>query len=379
MIYLDHCATTKPYPEVCRTVAEAMEKDFWNPSAMYKPAKETARLMEEAFALLASDLGCLPEELIQTSCATEASNTVFKGLYARYGSRLNTLIASEADHDATLSTLKYLEQKGARVILLKPLKNGLLDPEDLRQVLDERSLCVSILHVNNETGIVQDTQALIDVIKEKAPQCYIHLDMVQAWGRMPIRLHKMQADFASFSAHKIHGPKGVGLLYKRAKVTPDILIHGGGQQRGWRSGTENWPALAGMAKAAEIQSETYESRKEKTEALSAQMKEGLRELGGIISFPEAVPEIISVSFPGLRGETLLHMLEEKEVYVSTSSACQAGSGAVSHVLKACRMDRRQAEGTLRISLDADNSPAEITEFLRILGEQLEQLKAWKMY
>lgn len=378
MIYLDHCATTKPCPEAVAAVTQAMTEDFWNPSSMYKPARGIARKMEAAFRSLAADLGCEPDELIQTSCATEASNMALKGLYSRYGSRLNTIIASEADHDATLATLKYLGQQGARIILLKPLKNGLLDPDDLAHVLDERSLCVSVLTVNNETGVKQDLAALNEVIRRKAPQCYIHADMVQAWGKCAFQLSKMDIDLASFSAHKIHGPKGVGLLYKRRKVTPDIFIHGGGQQHGWRSGTENWPLLAGMAAASSVQSKTFAARHEKVCRLHERLIRGLQETGAVISFPAAIEAIVSVSWPGLKAETLLHMLEEEEVYVSTSSACQAGSGAVSHVLKACRMDKKQAEGTLRLSLDAENTEDEIDRFLEILGRQLARLKTWGM-
>ena len=263
MIYLDHSATTKPYKEVCDTVCRALREDFWNPASMYRPAAAVAGKMKTAFASLASDLGCEPSELIQTSCATEASNMALKGLFSRYGTRLNTIIATEADHDATLSTLNYLEQHGARIILLKPLKNGLIDPDDLEHVLDERTLCVSLLWVNNETGVVQDLETLCKVIRRKAPECFIHADMVQAWGKIDFSLQDLDVDLASFSAHKIHGPKGTGLLYKRKKVIPDVLIHGGGQQNGWRSGTENWPLLAGMAKASAMQKESFARRKER--------------------------------------------------------------------------------------------------------------------
>lgn len=379
MVYLDHCATTKPYPDVIRAVSDALEEDFWNPASNYKPAKDVSRKMSEAFASLASDLSCEPDELIQTSGATEATNMALKGLFTRYGRRLDTLIASEADHDATLSTLNFLSQQGARVLFLKPLRRGNLDPEDLEQVLDEKTLCVSILWVNNETGTVQDLETLTELIRRKAPQAYIHVDMVQAWGRLDFRLRDLDIDLASFSAHKIHGPKGTGLLYKRRNVMLDPLIHGGGQQNGLRSGTDSWPLLAGMAKASEIQKRTFAERKERVKKLSSEMKAGLKRLGGELNFPEALPEIISVSFPGLRAETLIHMLDDQAVYVSNSSACQAGSKAVSHVLRALSLDKKKAQGTLRISLDASDSEEDVKAALEAIERSLGQLKAWSMY
>lgn len=379
MIYLDHAATTRPYPEVVETVCQAMGEDFWNPSSMYKPSREIARRMKDAMIRLAMGLGCEPDELIQTSCATEATNMALKGLFSRSGRRLNTIIATEADHDATLETLRYLEGQGARVILLKPTREGLIDPEELEKALDEKTLAVSILYVNNETGVCQPLETLTGLIRSKAPQAFIHADMVQAWGKLPLNLKRSGVDLASFSAHKIHGPKGVGLLYKSQKTMPDPLIHGGGQQRGWRSGTENWASLAGMAKASELQFLSFEERKAKVTDLSRKLREGLTELGAVLSFPDALPEITSASFPGLRGETLLHMLEDEEIYVSTSSACQSGSGAISHVLKACRMDKKKAQGTLRISVDAANTAEEIDTFLRVLRLKLDQLKAWQMF
>lgn len=377
MIYLDHCATTRPYSEVVTAVSTATAADFWNPSSMYRPAKALDRRRQAALQSLASLLGCQAEELIQTSCATESTNMALKGLFARYGKRLDRIICCASDHDATLATCDYLATHGADIIRLKPRADGRIDPADLVDALNDRTLLVSILHVNNETGVVQDLETLVPLIREHAPKAFIHGDLVQSWGRIRFSLRRLDLDLASFSAHKIHGPKGVGLLYRKAKVLPDPLIHGGGQQKGWRSGTDNWPLLHGMQIAAEIQAESFVQRKAKVNAHRAYLSKELTKLGAVFNFTDTVAEICSVSFPGLRGETILHMLEEEEIYLSTASACQTGSGKVSHVLQACGVPLDRAQGTLRISLDALNTEAELEYLVQTLKAKLEQLRQWQ--
>lgn len=375
MIYLDHAATTKPYPEVTEAVRAAMAEDFYNPSSLYRPAKAVEKQEQRAFATLAETLGCEPEELVQTSSATEATNHALKGLFSRYGKRLNRIIATASDHDATLSTLTYLAAHGADVVLLTPGRDGLIDPAKLSSALTDKTLAVSLLLVNNESGVVQDFASLIPLIRERAPKAYVHADLVQAWGKMKVNLHALDVDLASFSAHKIHGPKGVGLLYHKKSVLPDPLIHGGGQQKGFRSGTDNWPLLSGMAVAAAGQDATLAERLEKILKSRTYLEIELQKLGGVVNFPGSVPAIMSVAFPGLKGETLVHMLEEQDIYLSTSSACHAGSKA-SHVLRACKVPAEQAAGTLRISLDAENSREELETFVKTLSACIEQLKRW---
>lgn len=376
MIYLDHSATSKMYPEVIDAVHRSMKEDFFNPASLYKSGKDLQRKMDDCFASLANILGCSAKELIQTSGATESINTALKGLYSWHGKRLNRFVALASDHDASLSCLKYLEKKGAEVILLKPNRDGSIPEDQLLESLTDKVLCVSLLYVNNESGILLDINRIVSLIRKHAPQAYIHGDFVQAWGKISFQLDQLDIDLASFSGHKIHGPKGVGLLYVRDGILLDPLIHGGGQQDGRRSGTDNLALLEGITIAAQIQKESFQARKEKVFALHEQLLSGLKELGAVENFPNAIPEIISISFPNLRGETLLHMLEENEIYLSTSSACQSRSARISHVLLACGVDRKQAEGSLRISISAENTEAEIQEFLEVLKQQVQLLNSW---
>ncbi len=376
MIYLDHCATTRAYDEVIDTIAQAMREDYLNPSALYKPAKDIKRKIDEAYNYIAQTLNCQPDELIFTSGATESINMAFKGLFYKYGKRLNKIIATSSDHDSSLDTLKYLKTQGADVVLLNPDENGFIDPAELESHLDDKTLLVSILHVNNETGVIQDTENLVKLIRDKSPDAFIHLDLVQAWGRMLLNLTEMNIDLASFSAHKIHGPKNTGLLYKRTGIFPDALIHGGGQQDAWRSGTEDYPNLAGLAKAVEIQTNNFDSHKEQVKRLREILIPGLENLGAVVNFPDSIEEIVSISFPGQRAETILHMLEYEDVYVATSSACNAKSGEISHVLKAMKMNDEQARGTIRISLDASNTEEEMHETIAIFDKVITQLKDW---
>lgn len=377
MIYLDHAATTKPYPEVLDVMRRSAEEEFFNPASAYKVAKDLGRSMQDAFRSLAEDLSCKPENLVHTSSATEATNHILKGLYGTYGKRLNHFVCLESDHDATLQTCKYLEQTGAKVSYIKPQRNGQILDEDLIQVLNDKTLCVSLLYVNNESGIVLDIDHLSSIIRQFAPNAFIHADLVQAWGKIPLALNQLDIDFASFSAHKIHGPKGSGLLYKRTHKTIDSLIHGGSQQGNWRAGTENLSTLKAMALASKIQCKTFADRKSKVKDYANIVKDTVLNLEGEINFPNSIPEILNVSFPGLRGETILHMLEAKEVYVSTSSACNAKSGTISHVLKACSIPQEVAQGSIRISLDATNTLDEIENFCMILEQEINTLRQWQ--
>ena len=378
MIYLDHAATTKAYPEVIQAMKKAMEEDYFNPASKYKAARAVEKKIKACYKDLAKLFNVKPEELIQTSGSSESTNTVFKGLYQRYHKRLNKIIVSKADHDASIETAKYLEEQGAEVVYLDVDRDGQIDKKQLAQALDENTLLVSILLVNNETGVIQDIDALSKLIRSRAKNAYIHADLTQAWGKLELDLSEMDIDFASFSAHKIHGPKGTGLLYKKEGVYLDPLIHGGGQQDNLRSGTENYPALLGMTIAAKKQAQDFSENRLKVQELNDYLSPKLEALGAIINFKEAVPEILSVSFPNYRAETLLNILEAHDIYLASSSACNAKNADISHVLKASKMDRLQAQGTIRISLDPSNTKDELAKLVEVLDEALETLKAWEV-
>lgn len=377
MIYLDHAATTKPYKEVTEVQALSMDEEFFNPSSSYKVAKDLARKITSEFQSLAQDLDCSPDELIHTSGATEASNHVIKGLFQQYGRRLNHFVCLASDHDCTLKPLESIESLGAQVSYLKPTKETKYDLEELSSVLNNKTLLVNILYVNNESGTLQAIEKICALIRERAANAFILGDFVQAWGKVEFSMRKIDVDFAIFSGHKIHGPKGNGLLYFRGKSLPTPLIHGGGQQNNMRSGTENLAGLRAMAMASRMQKESFTVRKARTQKFRDKLANHIERLGGIINFPHSIPEIMNVSFPGLRGETILHMLEAKEVFISTSSACQARSGRISHVLEAIAMPRIQAEGSIRISLDGSNTPEEIEKFCILLENEVTTLRQWQ--
>lgn len=384
MVYFDHSASTKPYPSVLRLCAELSEKCYFNPSSLYKPAYEAQKLMEEAGRILAEDLSCSPQQLIFTSSATESSNSAFAQLLRRSLGGKKIILCGEGDHAACLETAKAYRRFGFELRTYKLKQDGRADLDSLAPLLNEQTAFLSFLLVNNETGAISDWKDALALKRERAPRALFHLDAVQAWGKIPLRLKEEGLDFVSLSGHKIHAPKGVALLYISEPQRFDPLLYGGGQQRHLRSGTEN-PVLArALAEAVEERNRRggIADRRKSVLRLRQLFLDGLAATPGLrfringasVEAEEQIPHILNLSFPGARSETLMNCLEAEEVYVSAGSACHASSKSKSHVLSAMNLPREILDSALRISFDADDREEDVHFLLEALVRSLRRLR-----
>ena len=311
-----------------------------------------------------------PSEIFFTSCATEAINWIHKAVAEVFERRKRTIITTPIEHKAVLETLKYLSFRGFKVKYVPVDSRGVVKLEELERAIDDDTFLVSVMAANNEVGTVQPIEEIVKVVKKKSREILVHVDAVQTVGKIPFSLDELDVDYASFSAHKFHGPKGVGIAFikKGAPIRP--FIHGGGQEKGLRSGTQNVPGIVGAARAMELAVENLESVIEHMEKLRRKLVEGLKKLGAYIITPldVSLPNTLSVSFPNLRGSTLQNLLSSHNIFVSTSSACTSRDERLSHVLEAMGIDRKIAQGAIRISLCRYNTEEEVDYFLEKMGE-----------
>jgi cysteine desulfurase len=362
--YLDNSATTKTFPQVLQEMVNISRDEYGNPSALHHLGSKAERILSSYREMLAEFLGVKGDEIIFTSGGTEANNLALLGLARRYRKKGNHLITSAIEHPSVLEPCRQLEREGFEVTCLQPDSKGLVSAETLAETIRPGTILVSIMHVNNEIGSIQPLTRLSNTIKTQNPQIIFHVDGVQSFTKLPLFPAEQGIDALSISAHKFHGPKGAGALFLRGGLHLEPLLFGGGQERGLRSGTENVPAIAGMALAAKL---CLQSRKENTERLDAYKKKLFLALQAAHPFltlngpplEEGAPHILNISFPGLKGEIILHALEEHNIYISTGAACRSRERAQSHVLKALGLKEKIREGALRISLSNFNTEEEI--------------------
>ena len=378
--YLDNAATTRVFPEVREKMVRVMEEDFGNPSSKHTKGMDAEKYIRETKEILAKDLKCTPGEIIFTSGGTESNNTaLIGGAYAnrRAGKHI---ITTRIEHASVHEPLAFLEELGYQVTYLPVDKNGQVSPSELEKALTEETILVSIMFVNNEIGAVEDVKTLSEIVHSYNPKILFHVDAIQAYGKYHIVPKRLGIDLMSVSGHKLHGPKGVGFLYMRDKAKVRPLIYGGGQQKGFRSGTENVPGIAGIGLAAKM---IYENLDEKVAAMRA-MKEHFIE--GVKQIPDttihglydetSAPHIISVGFAGIRSEVLLHALEDKGIYVSSGSACASNHPQISGVLKGIGAGQQFLDATLRFSLSEFNTMEEIDYTLDTLYNIVPMLRKY---
>ncbi|MGI6319281.1 MAG: cysteine desulfurase family protein [Dethiobacteria bacterium] len=363
-VYLDNSATTRPYPEISKEVQRIMLEEYGNPSSLHRRGSEGERLLQSSRQILAEILDVSDNEIIFTSGGTESNNMAILGVARRYKKRGNHLITTSIEHSSVLEPFNQLEKEGFEVTYLIPDNKGIVSPEKVAEALTSRTILVSIMHVNNEIGSIQPISQISAVLQGRNPDIVFHVDAVQSFTKLPLSPNDQGIDILSISAHKFHGPKGVGALYLREGILLEPLTRGGGHEKGLRPGTENTPGIWGMALAAKL---SYENRKEKMEILQS-LKERFitsleREHPWIrLNGPdkeEGAPHIFNISFPGLKGEVVLHALEEHGIYVSTGSACHSNANSPSHVLQAIKLDKESLEGAIRFSLSHLNTREEI--------------------
>lgn len=365
--YLDNAATTKVCPEAASAALRAMTEIYGNPSSTHTKGREAKKLLEVSRKKLSSAMGCLPEELVFTSCGSESDNwALLRGAEAmkRKGSHI---ISSTVEHDAVRKSLDLLEQEGYSVTRLKPDASGAIPVHAVQEALREDTILVSLMMVNNETGAVTDIHAVSAMLKAAGSSALLHTDAVQAFMKIPFRAKALGADLISISGHKIHAPKGIGALYIRKGLRLRPMIVGGGQEDSRRAGTEPLPQIAAFAEAAEVASSHLEENIRHMASLKINAAERLAAaIPEIVILHTPAPHILSISLPGWRSEVLMNLLEAKQVYVSKSSACKKGGR--SHVLEAIGLKSDVIDGALRIGLSRYSTEEDIAALVAGLTE-----------
>ena len=373
IVYLDNSSTTKPCKEAICAVNCALSEFWGNPSSLHTLGFEAENAVNEARKNIANLLKCREDELIFTGSGTEGNNTAIFGAVKSRAKRGNRIVTTAIEHPSVLEVMKQLEAEGFEVIYLKPDGDGKVKIEDIRNAVNDKTILVSIMLANNETGAIQPVETAVRAVKEANAPALIHCDGVQAFGKIQIDLKKLGVDLFSASAHKIHGPKGIGILYIKKGVTIKPYLIGGGQEKGMRSGTENVPHICGMG-AAVAALPNMQKELEKMKALNDYAREKLLTLDGVvINSPEnALPFILNISVLGYRSETLLHFLESKNIFVSSGSACAKGQG--SFVLREMGLGGNRVDSALRLSFSRFNTKSDIDRLYDALKEAKNTLR-----
>jgi cysteine desulfurase len=371
--YLDNGATTIVSANVIEKMNDVFGTLYGNPSSMHHMGVEVEKLIKEAKKVIAKGIKCTPEELIFTSGGTESNNLAIQGYLKQ--SRKKHIITTCIEHPSVLSVFQNFEEQGYEVTYLKVNNQGHIDLKDLEAALKEETALVSVMYVNNEIGTIQDLTAISKIIK-KHSNAVFHVDAVQALGKVECHVKKHGVDMMTVSSHKIHGPMGVGALFIKKGIKISPLFIGGGQQKTIRPGTENAPGVVGFSIAC---LDAFEHLKENQLHLYE-----LRDyfISQVLEIPQAklngqsdAPHIVNISFPNMRGEVLLHVLESKGIYVSTGSACASKNKSYSHVLEAIGLDEKHMEGAIRFSFSKYTTKEELDYAIETLKTSIEDLDA----
>lgn len=381
--YLDNSATTRCFDEVAQSMANIMTKVYGNPSSMHMMGVNAENEIKQAKETLAGLLKVSEKEILFTSGGTESDNLALIGCAMANRRKGMHLITTKVEHPAILETMKYLEEQGFSVTYLDVDKYGRVSVEDVRTALTKETILVSIMHVNNEIGAVMPIEEIGAAIKNYDSSILFHVDAVQSFGKYKLHPKKMKIDLISVSAHKIHGPKGVGFLYINEKVKIKPIIFGGGQQKGLRSGTENVPGIAGLGLAAKLIYNDFDNSINKLYELKEHLVEELNGMEDVSvngipcgDVRQSAPHVISASFRGVRAEVLLHALEAKGIYVSSGSACASNKPATSATLVAIGLDKNLLDSTIRFSLSVESTMEEIDYTISVLKDEIVKLKKY---
>ena len=375
-IYLDNSATTKPYKEVIDKMVYALSTDYANPSSLHRKGIEVEKNIKNIRQNIARTLGAKDKEIYFTSGGTESNNTIIRSVSSINKKRKNHIISTTIEHPSVLNTLKDLESEGYEVTYLEVNKDGIINIDELKKAIKPTTCLVTIMHVNNEVGSIQPIQEIGKYLKSLDDKIYLHVDAVQSYTKINFRPSRYNIDFMSVSGHKFHGPKGIGFMYIKENNRIKPILTGGGQEIGIRSGTENTPGIYGLGEAVRIINEDLDNKIEKIKSLRDLLKnEIINNIDDIkLNSPsDGVCHILNITFYGIKGEVLLHYLEQKGVYVSTGSACSSKKKG-SHVLNAMGLSPQEIEGAIRFSLSDLNTEDEIKEAVKILKESISDLR-----
>jgi cysteine desulfurase len=375
-IYLDNAATTKTRPEVVETMLPYFTDLFGNPSSVYEYASQNKKAIDEARAQVAKVIGADTSEIYFTASGTEADNWAIKATVEAYADKGNHIITSKIEHHAVLHTCEYLAKHGYEVTYVDVDENGILKLDQVEKAIRPTTILISVMFANNEIGTIQPIKEIGEIAKKH--KILFHTDAVQAYGQVPIDVKELNIDMLSASAHKLNGPKGIGLLYIKKGVKIRSYVHGGGQERQRRAGTENVPGIVGFGKAAEIALATMKEREEKECKLrDLLIKRVLSEIPFVRVNGDKVrrlPNNINFSFQFIEGESLLIMLDMKNICASSGSACTSGSLDPSHVLLAIGLPHEIAHGSLRLTVSDENTEEEINYTVDQIKEIVDKLR-----
>ena len=376
--YLDNSATTKVSENVVNIMVKVMSDDYGNPSSLHMKGVEAEKYIKESKDIIAKLLKVDAKEIIYTSGGTESNNFAIIGAAFANKRSGNRIITSSIEHPSVLATMKYLEDNGFEVIYLPVDNKGVVDMEALKEAMTAETILVSIMHINNEIGVIEPVEEISKYIKSVNPNVVFHVDAIQSFGKLIIHPRKMGIDLLSVSGHKIHGPKGIGFLYASSKVKLKPIIFGGGQQKGMRSGTENVPGIAGMGLAAKEAYENFEEKISKMIELKDYFIDRVTSIENVLvnssKGEEGAPHVISVSFIGVRSEVMLHSLEDKNIYISSGSACSSNKPSVSATLKGIGLKPEQIDSTVRFSLSYDTTKEELDYAVDTIASMIELLR-----
>lgn len=376
IIYLDNAATTRPRKEVVEVMLPLLEEKYANPSSMYGIALENQKVLLESRKIIASTLGAEPEEIYFTAGGSESDNWALKGIAHGNREKGHHIITTEIEHHAILNSCEYLKEQGYEITYLGVDEKGRINLNELEQAIREDTILVSIMAANNEIGTIEPIREAAMIARSK--KVLFHTDAVQMYGQLPMDVNHLGVDLLSASGHKFNGPRGSGFLYIRKGVKISPFIHGGGQEGGMRAGTENTAAIAGIAKAAEIAVRTMNYRIQKeTYQRNYLISRILREipyvrLNGHSKY--RLPSNANFCFEGIEGESLLILLDMKGICASAGSACTTGNTDPSHVLKAIGLDEKEANASLRLTLNEETTKKELDYVIEVMKESVKSLR-----
>ncbi len=376
IIYMDNAATTAVSQEALETMMPFFRENFGNPSTIYSVGRNAKKELEIARERVAKALGASSKEIFFTSCGTESDNWAIKGAaFEGLKKGKNHIITSKIEHHAVLHTVQYLEKKGFDVTYLDVDSQGLVNPKDVKNAITEKTALVTIMYANNEIGTIEPIEEIGKICKDKG--VLFHTDAVQAVGHVPIDVKKQNIDMLSLSAHKFHGPKGIGALYIRKGVRIETFMEGGAQESGKRAGTENTAEIAALGKAietacTEIEEKNSKLIKKRDKLISELLKIERSRLNG--HREKRLPGNVNISFEGIEGESLLLLLDMAGICASSGSACTSGSLDPSHVLLAIGLPHEIAHGSLRLSLDESNTDEEIDFVIAEVSKAVKRLR-----
>ncbi|MBS4540148.1 cysteine desulfurase [Clostridium sp. D2Q-11] len=378
-VYLDNSATTRPRDEVIEEMNVILKEEYGNPSSLHRMGLIIEKKIKKSRSMIAEYLNVKNDEIFFTSGGTESNNIAIQGIINRYNKKGKHIITSKIEHSSVLNVFKQYEKEGYSVTYIDVNKDGIIDIEQLREEIKEDTILVSIMMVNNETGAIQPISEIKKIIKEGNLQTKLHVDGIQAFSKIPLNIKNLDIDSLSFSGHKIHGPKGVGGLYIKKDLKLKPILHGGNQEMGLRSGTENTPGIIGLGKAVEILNisglEERNTIKDLKKYFIKEIKENIENIKlNSLENEKGTSHIVNISFMNTRGEVLLHFLEGDDIYVSTGSACSSKDSKGSHVLRAMGLSDKEIEGAIRFSFSFYNTKAQIDYAVIRLKTRVEEIR-----